>query len=59
MEDARMKTTIGQLVSSLYSRYQREYRDDALAALATEVVVGELLRGWPLREVARRTRRAA
>ena len=37
-----MTTTIGQVVSQLFRRYQRMYRDEELAALATAVVLGEL-----------------
>ena len=38
-----MKTTIGQAVSELFSRYERKYQDEELAALATGVVLSELL----------------
>jgi hypothetical protein len=37
-------TTIGQLISDLYSKYERRYRDEELAAVATQVTVDELLR---------------
>lgn len=42
-EDRLMKTTIGQVVSELYTSYQRRYHDEELAALATQVVLSELL----------------
>lgn len=45
------KTTIGQVVSELYARYPRQYHDDELAALATQVVLSELLEARA-REVA-------
>lgn len=38
-----MKMTIGRLVSELFDRYQRQYRDEELAALATQVVMSEVL----------------
>ena len=37
-------TTIGQLISDLYSKYERHYRDEELAAVATQVTVDELFR---------------
>ena len=37
-------TTIGQLISDLYSKYERRYHDPELAAIATQVTVDELLR---------------
>ena len=37
-------TTIGDLVSSLYSKYERRYRDPELAAIATQLKVEQLLR---------------
>lgn len=36
-------TTIGQLISELYTKYERRYRDDELAAMATQVRLEELL----------------
>ncbi len=44
MQRRRAMTTIGQLISDLYTRYQRVYRDDKLAAVATQVTVDEVLR---------------
>lgn len=37
-------TTFGQLISDLYTQYERRYHDPELAAVATEVTVEELLR---------------
>lgn len=36
-------TTIGQLVSDLYTKYERRYRDHGLAAIATKNAVEEIL----------------
>lgn len=36
-------TTIGQLICELYTKYERRYRDDELAAMATQVRLEELL----------------
>jgi hypothetical protein len=38
-----MKTTLGQLISELFNMYEDRYRDEELAALATQVTVTELL----------------
>lgn len=38
-----MKTTLGQLISELFDMYEDRYRDEELAALATQVTVTELL----------------
>jgi hypothetical protein len=35
--------TIGQLIAALHDAYEREYDDDALARVATEVTVNDLL----------------
>lgn len=37
-------TTIGELVSILFSKYQRQFHDERLAALATQITLDELLR---------------
>jgi hypothetical protein len=37
-------TTIGDLVSTLFARYERRFHDERLAAVATQVVLDELLR---------------
>jgi len=37
-------TTLGQLISDLYTKYERCYRDEELAAVATQVTVDELVR---------------
>jgi hypothetical protein len=44
-----MTTTVGQLVSDLYEKYERELHDEHLAAIATEVRVAELLEHMPRR----------
>jgi hypothetical protein len=36
-------TTLGQLISELYTKYERRYRDDELAVMATQVRLEELL----------------
>ena len=36
--------TIGQLISDLYSKYERRYHDDELAAVATQVTLDDVLR---------------
>jgi hypothetical protein len=36
--------TIGQLISDVYTKYERRYGDEELAAIATQVTVDELLR---------------
>jgi hypothetical protein len=48
-----MTTTMGQLVSDLYAKYERELHDEELAAVATEIKVAELLEG----SMARRRQR--
>jgi hypothetical protein len=37
-------TTIGQLVSILFTKYERQFHDEKLAAVATQVALDELLR---------------
>ncbi len=37
-------TTIGDLVSTLFAKYERRFHDEQLAALATQVSMDELLR---------------
>jgi hypothetical protein len=37
-------TTIGDLVSVLFTRYERRFHDEQLAAVATQVTIDELLR---------------
>lgn len=44
-----MTTTVGQLISDLYTKYERELHDDQLAAVATEIRVAELLEHVPRR----------
>jgi hypothetical protein len=36
-------TTIGQLVSVLFAKYEQQLHDEELAAVATQVAVDELL----------------
>ena len=36
-------TAIGQLITELYSKYERRYRDHELAAMATQVRLSDLL----------------
>jgi hypothetical protein len=52
-----MTITMGQLVSDLYAKYERELHDEQLAAVATEVRVTELLEGHPRRRSSRSRRR--
>ena len=37
-------TTIGELVAVLFAKFEREYRDERRAAVATQEVLEELLR---------------
>jgi hypothetical protein len=36
-------TTLGQLISELYTKYERRFRDDELAGMATQIRLEELL----------------
>lgn len=36
-------TTIGQLITELYAKYERRYRDRELATMATQVRLSDLL----------------
>ncbi len=36
--------TIGQLVSTLYTEFERQFHDQKIAAVATQVALEELLR---------------
>lgn len=47
-------TTMGQLISELFSKYERKYRDEELAALATQVALDDILRAR--RRAAKRSR---
>jgi hypothetical protein len=38
------KPNIGQLVFALFTKYEREFNDDKLAAVATQVALQKLLR---------------
>jgi len=49
-----MTTTIGQLVSEIFTRYERELHDEGLAAVATQVRLTELLEPTRARRRARR-----
>jgi hypothetical protein len=42
-------TTIGQLVELLFAKFEREYHDEKLAALATQVALEGLLRRRTIR----------
>jgi hypothetical protein len=53
----RAGMTIGQLISNLYSKYERDYQDETLAVVATQVTVDELLRAR--RHLAKRARPVA
>jgi len=44
MQATTVMTTIGQLIAEVYSKYERHYRDEQLAAVATQVTVDEILR---------------
>jgi hypothetical protein len=37
-------TTMGQLISELFDKYERCYHDETLAALATQAAVVDILR---------------
>jgi RNase P/RNase MRP subunit POP5 len=39
-----MTITMGQLVNDVFEAYERRYGDTELAAVATEVTVGDILR---------------
>ncbi len=59
-----MKTTIGQLVASLFTQYEHRYHDEELAAVATQVTVDDLISARrrhdvELRVATRSRRRAA
>ena len=51
-----MTITMGQLVSDLYAKYERELHDEELAAVATEIRVAELLETMPRRRARPRKR---
>ena len=53
-----MTTTMGQLISDLFARYERELHDPELAAVATQIRLAELLER-AAREHRPRERRAA
>lgn len=42
-------TTIGDVVSALFTQYQQELHDEQLAALATQVALDSLLRNQEAR----------
>ncbi len=55
-------TTIGQLVSKLFSEYEHQFHDEKLVAIATQVVLDELLRQRAVRSrhiLAARSERTA
>jgi hypothetical protein len=45
MQHVPPMTTIGELVSALYARNEELFRDEQLAARATQLALEELLRG--------------
>jgi hypothetical protein len=36
-------TTVGELISTLFTKFERQYHDPELAAIATQVAMDELL----------------
>ncbi len=42
-----MTTTMGQLISDLYAKYERELHDEHLAAVATQIRMCELMDSGP------------
>ena len=52
-----MTTTMGQLVSKLYDRYERAFHDEELAALATQAMIEEILKDARVRGHGRRRSR--
>ena len=44
MQSTTIMTTIGQLIADVYSKYERHYHHEQLAAVATQVTVDEILR---------------
>lgn len=38
-------TTVGQLISTLFANFDRQFHDEQLAAVATQVALTELLSG--------------
>lgn len=43
-------TTFGQLVSALFAKYERQFHDEQVAAVATQVALDELLRAGKVRK---------
>ena len=54
-----MIITMGQLVSQFFDAYDREFHDEKLAAVATQVRIAELLDRKPRACQARAPRRSA
>jgi hypothetical protein len=50
-------TTMGQLVSQLFDRYERTFHDEELAALATQAMIEEILKDSRTRGLQRRRQR--
>lgn len=46
-------TTIGDLVSVLFAKYERRFHDERLAAVATQIALDGLLRGRDERRKSR------
>jgi hypothetical protein len=52
-----MMITMGQLVSELFDTYDREFHDEKLAAIATQVRITELLERTACAQAQRTARR--
>jgi hypothetical protein len=50
LHEPRSVTTFGQLVSALFSKYERQFHDEQVAAVATQVALDELLRAGKVRK---------
>lgn len=44
MQSLAPMTTLGDLVSALFAKYQRQFHDEEIAAIATRIELEELLR---------------
>jgi hypothetical protein len=45
VHEAAAMTTLGQVISVLFTKFERQLHDEQLAAVATQVALDELLRG--------------
>jgi len=50
MQQGHPMTTFGQLVSALFAKYERQFHDEQVAAVATQVALDELLRAGKVRK---------